>query len=64
MLALHHKYWTGTRLLALAATALTLLIFIGANVHLVKVAFQTRPDCILTPEMKGVAALRPAKPSC
>lgn len=62
--ALSRAYWTGPRLFALIAAALTLAIFIGANIHLVVVSFASRPDCVLQPNTEGVAALRPAKPAC
>lgn len=60
----HRDFWTGSRLFALAATALTIAIFIGANIHLISVAFSSRPDCVLQPKLEGVATLRAAKPSC
>lgn len=60
----HPVFWTGPRLFALAATLLTAAIFIGANFHLVTVAFSSQPDCVLQPETEGVVALRAAKPSC
>ena len=62
--SLRARFWTGPRLFALAAAALTAAIFIGANIHLLAVAFASRPDCVLQPNMEGVAALRAAKPSC
>lgn len=57
-------YWTGPRRFALAATALVVVIFVGANIHLVAVSFASRPDCVLKPNTEGVVALRPAKPAC
>lgn len=62
--AFSRAYWTGPRLFAWGAVALTLAIFIGANIHLVAVSFASRPDCVLQPNTEGVAALRPAKPAC
>lgn len=62
--AFNRAYWTGPRLFALVAVALTVVIFIAANIHLVAVAMASRPDCVLQPEKEGVATLRAAKPSC
>lgn len=58
------RYWTGPRLFALGAVALVGLVFIGANAHLIAVAFATDPDCALSPETEGAASYRAAKPSC
>lgn len=58
------RFWTGPRLFALAATALVLIVFIGANAHFIAVSFASQPDCALDPSNEGVAALRPAKMSC
>lgn len=60
----HRRFWTGPRLFALAATTFVIVAFFGANAHLVKVAFASRPDCVLQPATKGVATYRAAKPSC
>lgn len=62
--ALHRKFWTRPRLFAIVVTFLILAVFVGANVHLIKVAFASRPDCVLQTSTEGVAALRAAKPSC
>lgn len=62
--ALHRDFWTGPRLFALVATGLIATVFIGANIHLISVAFSSRPDCVLQPETEGVATTRAAKPSC
>ena len=56
--------WNRPRLFALIAAALTAAVFIGANAHLVSVAFSSRPDCVLNPNMEGAATTRAAKPSC
>lgn len=45
--------------LAWLGVALVVLIFLGANAHLVVVAFQSQPDCVVVP---GGPA--PAKPAC
>jgi len=58
------RFWTGPRLFALAAAASVLILFVGANVHLVAVAFSSRPDCVLQPLIEGAATYRAAKPSC
>ncbi|AUH32681.1 hypothetical protein [Paracoccus tegillarcae] len=61
---LQAAYWTGPRCAAVALAVLIVAIFIGANIHLISVAFSSRPDCALQPQMEGVAAMRAAKPSC
>lgn len=58
------RFWTGPRLFALAATALVAILFIGANAHLIAVAFTSKPDCALQPSTEGAASYRAAKPSC
>lgn len=58
------RFWTGPRLFALGAVSLVTLIFIGANAHLIAVAFTSKPDCVLQPQTEGTVALRAAKPSC
>jgi len=58
------RFWTGPRLVALAAVAVVSMLFVGANAHLVVVSFSSRPDCVLQPSIEGVAAYRAAKPSC
>lgn len=45
--------------LAWAGVAVGLAIFAGANLHLVRVAFQSQPDCAIMPN--GPA---PAKSAC
>lgn len=61
---LTRAFWTGPRLFALVASALVLVIFFGANAHLIAVAFESRPDCVLQPQTEGAAMYRAAKPSC
>ncbi|HDZ81542.1 MAG TPA: hypothetical protein ENH56_09935 [Roseobacter sp.] len=58
------RFWTGPRLYALATVSLVTALFIGANAHLISVAFSSKPDCVLHPPSEGTAALRAAKPSC
>ena len=58
------RFWTGPRLFALAAAAFVTVLFVGANAHLIAVAFASRPDCVLQPQPEGVATYRAAKPSC
>ncbi len=60
----HPRFWTGPRIFALAAVGLVTALFVGANAHLIAVAFSSKPDCALQPQSEGVAALRAAKPSC
>lgn len=62
--ALHRHFSTGPRLFALAVSLLVAVLFIGANVHLIKVSFASRPDCVLQSSTEGVAVLRAAKPTC
>jgi hypothetical protein len=49
------------RLVSFALVAAGLALVIGANVHLVRVAFQSQPDCV--PHLKA-GALGAAKPAC
>ncbi|MFD2739985.1 hypothetical protein ACFSUD_10425 [Sulfitobacter aestuarii] len=58
------RFWSRPRLLALGGTALLLLVFFGANAHLIAVSFASKPDCVLQSPTEGAAALRAAKPSC
>jgi len=58
------RFWTGPRLFALGAVSGVTALFIGANAHLIAVAFTSKPDCVLQPQTEGTAALRAAKPSC
>ena len=64
MVLSHSRFWTGPRLFALAAVAFVTILFVGANAHLIAVAFASRPDCVLQPSTEGTAILRAAKPSC
>ena len=65
MTAIHQtRFWTGPRLFAFATGSLVTALFIGANAHLIAVAFSSEPDCALLPLAEGTAALRAAKPSC
>ncbi len=59
-----NRYWSGPRLFALGASACVLIVFIGANAHLIAVSFASNPDCVLQSQTEGVASLRAAKPSC
>lgn len=58
------RFWTGPRLFAFGAVSLVTAVFVGANAHLIAVAFTSKPDCVLQPQTEGTAALRAAKPSC
>lgn len=55
---------TRPRLFAFAAVAVVTILFIGANAHLVAVAFASKPDCVLQIAKEGAAILRAAKSSC
>ncbi|WP_108484201.1 hypothetical protein [Oceaniglobus ichthyenteri] len=59
-----HRYWTRPRLFALLCVIGVLGVFIGANTHLIYVAFASKPDCVLQQNTKGAATYRAAKPSC
>lgn len=52
--------------LALALAALVVAVFIGANAHLVYVAFTSQPDCVPHAKEVGVegAPLRAARSAC
>jgi hypothetical protein len=58
------RFWSGPRLFALAAAAGVTILFVGANAHLITVAFASKPGCVLQPSTQGAAILRAAKPSC
>jgi hypothetical protein len=58
------QFWTRTRVLALTVTAFVLVVFLGANAHLIVVSFASKPDCVLQPQSEGAAVYRAAKPSC
>ena len=49
---------------AIAAALLT--VFIGANIHLVYVAIQSQPECVVRAggDLASNSVLRPAKPAC
>lgn len=67
MTALHSsrpRAWSGPRLFALTAAAGVAIVFVGANAHLVAIAFASKPDCVLQPSTERTAILRAAKPSC
>lgn len=54
------------RLRWFAIIATLLAIFVGANAHLVYVAMQSQPECVVHDggDAASVTALRPAKPAC
>ncbi len=60
----HRRFWSGPRIFALGAAALVVLIFFGANAHLIAVSFASKSDCVLQPAKEGAATYRAAKPSC
>lgn len=54
-----------TRLKWLAIVAVLLTVFVGANAHLVYVAIQSQPECVVAAgDATSGADLRPAKPAC
>lgn len=58
------RFWTGPRIFALCASSFVVLLFIGANAHLIAVSFSSRPDCVLQPVKKGAVTYSAAKPAC
>lgn len=58
------RFWTRSRLFACGAAAFVMVLFMGANAHLIAVSFMSRPDCVLQPAREGVAVYSAAKPSC
>ena len=58
------RFWTGPRLFACGTVTTVMLLFIGANAHLIAVSFESQPDCVLQPIKEGVVNYRAAKPSC
>jgi hypothetical protein len=58
------RLWTGPRLFAIVTVTAVILLFIGANAHLIAVSFASSPECVLQPPKEGVVVYRAAKPSC
>ena len=58
------RYWTRPRLFALTAVSVVTVLFVGANAHLIAVAFLSRPDCVLQTLTEGSTTFRAATPSC
>ncbi len=58
------RFWTGPRLFAIATVTAVMLLFIGANAHLIAVSFASKPDCVLQLAKEGVVVYSAAKPSC
>lgn len=56
--------WSRARLFAVIGAIAVTAVFIGANAHLIFVAFASKPDCVLQPAKEGVATYSAAKPSC
>jgi hypothetical protein len=61
-----HPFWSRWRIAALAMSAAVLAIFVGANAHLIAVAFSSQPNCVphLKAPVEGAAQYRAAKSSC
>ncbi len=59
-------FWSRWRVAALTLSAIVLAVFVGANAHLIAVAFSSQPDCVphLKAPVEGAAQYRAAKPSC
>jgi len=53
------RRFTNQAWLAIAAAALGVTVFVAANVHLIAVAFESQPDCVL-----AEGAPIPAKKAC
>ncbi|MEX2518256.1 MAG: hypothetical protein WD969_02860 [Paracoccaceae bacterium] len=60
------RYWSRPRIIAVAVSALALMVFIGANAHLIAVAFATQPDCVAHSKSptEGAVSHIAAKSSC
>ena len=58
------RFWTSPRLFACGTVTAVMLLFIGANAHLIAVSFASQPDCVLQPAKEGVVIYSAAKPSC
>lgn len=56
----------GRRAMVFALVALAIAVFLGANAHLVYVAFTSQPDCVPHAKEVGVdgAPLRAARSAC
>jgi hypothetical protein len=52
------------RVRALLIVTVLLTVFVGANVHLVYMAVQSQPECVMRTGAETASAFRPAKPSC
>jgi len=52
------------RLIAAAIVAACVLVFVAANVHLVYVAFASRPDCVPHAKEAGGTDYRAARSAC
>lgn len=57
-------FWSRARIFSMLAACAVLALFIGANAHLIVVAFTSKPDCVLQPQIEGAVTHRAAKPSC
>jgi len=57
---------SGRKTVVLAMVALGVALFVGANAHLVYVAFTSQPDCVPHAKEVGVegAPLRAARSAC
>ena len=55
-----------SRIIALALCAIALSVFVGANAHLIAIAFWSQPDCVphLKSPQEGAAQFRAAMSSC
>ena len=65
MTALARRPRLNWRLVSLLIAGAGLLVFIGANAHLVHVALSSQPDCVEHLKTEGQdGAYRAARPSC
>lgn len=52
------------RLIAAAIAAVSVFVFVAANVHLVYVSFASRPDCVSHAKEAGGSTYRAAQSAC
>jgi hypothetical protein len=59
-------FWSRWRIAALTLSAIAVAVFVGANAHLIAVAFSSQPDCVPHLEAPGAGAsqYRAAVSSC
>lgn len=59
------RRWSRARIASVGIAAAVVILFLGANIHLVAVSIASQPDCVTVAGIPaGGAAYRAAKPSC